>query len=372
MENEIVKEKSARMSNFEIIRIIAMFLIIFSSALPYGATYQAGGGYDSVFVDLSITNIDAQHIIFTFLRYGGQIGDTLFVLCSAWFLVESSRFKLNKAIKMIFDSLLISLIGLGISLFLLRPSTLEIIKSIFPMTFQLNWFVGCYIVYYLLHPLINRAISGLNQKNLGLLALALFIAYSVISVVYSAYYFTYLVSFISIHILVFYVKKSKLYEIPKKNATIVCVVSALVLFLVVIAIEFAGNFIGIVHNNNLLLAKFYNPLIIVLCLFLILSVSHSKPWFNTKVNYFSSLSLLVYLLHGNYFLLTYGKYEIYLILHNHIESLLLCFVIYCLSYVVIIPLTAILYKISFGKLTAVCSNGISTFLQRKLYREDEL
>lgn len=38
-----MEARSKRNSNIEIIKLVAVFLIILSSALPYGATYRGGG-----------------------------------------------------------------------------------------------------------------------------------------------------------------------------------------------------------------------------------------------------------------------------------------------------------------------------------------
>lgn len=39
-----MEARAKRNSNIEIIKLVAVFLIILSSALPYGATYRGGGG----------------------------------------------------------------------------------------------------------------------------------------------------------------------------------------------------------------------------------------------------------------------------------------------------------------------------------------
>ena len=38
-----METRAKRNSNIEIIKLVAVFLIILSSALPYGATYRRGG-----------------------------------------------------------------------------------------------------------------------------------------------------------------------------------------------------------------------------------------------------------------------------------------------------------------------------------------
>lgn len=49
-----MRARTQRNSNIEFIKLIAVFLIILSSALPYGATYR-GGGDETVYLNLNNT-----------------------------------------------------------------------------------------------------------------------------------------------------------------------------------------------------------------------------------------------------------------------------------------------------------------------------
>lgn len=160
-----MKAKTKRNSNIEVIKLIAVFLIILSFALPYGATYR---GDETVYVNLNNTGWSLSHIIFTFFRGCGQIGETLFIVVSAWFLCDSNEVKVNKPVRMILDSWVILIMGLIVALCWMKPQTSEIIKSFMPVRFSLNWFVGCYVMYYLIHPMLNSATelqaAGLYRK----------------------------------------------------------------------------------------------------------------------------------------------------------------------------------------------------------------
>ncbi len=50
-----MRARTQRNSNIEFIKLIAVFLIILSSALPYGATYRGGGGDETVYLNLNNT-----------------------------------------------------------------------------------------------------------------------------------------------------------------------------------------------------------------------------------------------------------------------------------------------------------------------------
>ena len=69
-----------------------------------------------------------------------------------------------------------------------------------PVRFSLNWFVGCYVVYYLIHPLLNSAIEKMSSNTMKKYVLTLFVVYSIMGLVGQvAYYYTNLVGFICIH-----------------------------------------------------------------------------------------------------------------------------------------------------------------------------
>lgn len=116
-------------------------------------------------MNLNNTGWSIDHIIFTLFRWCGQIGDTLFIAVSAWFLCDSKQIKANKPIRMILDSWILSIIGLIAAICCMTPLFSEIVKAFFPVRFNLNWFVGCYIIYYLIHPLLNKAVEGMNKKE---------------------------------------------------------------------------------------------------------------------------------------------------------------------------------------------------------------
>lgn len=85
MEKTQVKAK--RQSNFELLRIISMILII-------AHHYAIHGGFE-----LSKQAFSAQLFFLQVLSYGGKLGVNLFVLISGYFLV-TSRCKLKKAVNL--------------------------------------------------------------------------------------------------------------------------------------------------------------------------------------------------------------------------------------------------------------------------------
>ena len=104
-----------RSSNLELLRIISMFLIVMHH-------YAVHGGFQLLEKDLSLNKI-----IIQILSGGGQLGVNLFILISGYFLIDS-EFKINKLLKLIFETFFYSVI---ILLFIVSKSNLNIgIKDI--------------------------------------------------------------------------------------------------------------------------------------------------------------------------------------------------------------------------------------------------
>ena len=41
-----------------------------------------------------------------------------------------------------------------------------ILQSLFPTTSENNWYITCYLIFYIIHPVLNKAIAGLKQQTL--------------------------------------------------------------------------------------------------------------------------------------------------------------------------------------------------------------
>lgn len=334
----------------DIIKLIAIVLVIFSSALPYGESFA--GGYSS-FIDLNQTDLSFKHILFTCMRYCGQIGDTLFIAVSAWFLSDSLKFKVYKVIHIVFDTWIISFLGLIIASRFLDLTIRDILHSLFPIKYNVNWFVGCYILYYMIHPMLNRAVNGLGRRPLLILVSMLFLMYSVISTVEKSYYYTNLIGFVSLHYFVMFYKRYIYGKNVKTYAklTLICSIAGILFWICLI--NLLGEQYAKFSDKNLFGCVFMNPLIISMAISLLDIGVHCKKCNGANINrilYVTKYSLLVYLIHANYYWLSNGKYFLYDNLNKHgvdlLESLFVVIILYCVGSLSI----AFLYDKLFGKI----------------------
>lgn len=93
-------EPKVRSSNFELLRILSMCMIIGAHYVYHGGLLSEGTALNQVFA--------------SFLRIGGKLGVTIFVLIGAYFL-SVQEFKSERIIKLFFEtafySVLIYLLG---------------------------------------------------------------------------------------------------------------------------------------------------------------------------------------------------------------------------------------------------------------------
>lgn len=158
-----IENKQTRQSNFELLRIIAMLMIV---AWHYT---QYGGFLDN-------TQPFTVNFVFSyFVRSFTSVAVNCFVMISGYFLILAD-FKFRKIskiwIQILFYSITICTILLitGLAPFSIKST----IKSAFPVLFQQYWFMTDYIILYILCPFLNVGIKSLDENQLKKLTIILF------------------------------------------------------------------------------------------------------------------------------------------------------------------------------------------------------
>lgn len=163
----ISKTKSSRNSTIELLRIIAMFMIV---AHHYAISVKIPQGqfFDS-------------KIIMDILYSCGKLGVNLFVLITGYFLINKKSFSGSKIIKIILQVWFYSISGLIIALFLDVPVTkLAMVSCIFPVSYDYYWFATSYVVLLFLYPWLNSFLSTLSKVQYRRLILLLLFLWSFI------------------------------------------------------------------------------------------------------------------------------------------------------------------------------------------------
>lgn len=162
--------QTQRKSNFELLRIFCMLMILASHFALY------------IPFQFSTTTITLNRLWMQFLQIGGHIGVNVFVLISGYFLVHVPDTKGEKIWKLwsqlLFYSLSIYVIFLIANL--KEFSWLSLLVSILPVTFNKWWFASTYFVMYLFTPYINILLHKLNKQMYQKMLILMFVCWSVI------------------------------------------------------------------------------------------------------------------------------------------------------------------------------------------------
>lgn len=285
-----------RNSSLELLKIFAMCLIALNHALPFY------GDVNSIsFFEFGVASTSLENIFLNILRCSGNIGNIIFVMCSCYFLVESKNSKKEKILSMIMDSLVISLLWILPFIFIdIDITTKDIIKQFAPITFKNNWFIGCYLLLYAIHPLLNKIIDNIDKKQFFRINIVLIVLYSGMHFFKNGlYYYSELVGFIYIYFLIAYMKKyMENFRNNEKLNYVILVLSILGNICLIFMMNYLGLKNGFFADKVLHWNSFTNPLFILTGITL-LNIFNNKYFYNRIINYIASLSFLFYLIHEN-------------------------------------------------------------------------
>ena len=362
MENRIVFN-IRRQSGIELLRIFAMFLIIISHSLPiYGSTDLPS------FINLNNTPSSANQFFPILFEHFGPLGNCIFIICSAWFLVDNDNIKGEKIRHILFDCFTISFIFLCIYLFTDYNIEFDvIIKQLLPTSFGNNWFIGCYLLMYALHPLLNLIINNIGQRaHLVLLMVSLFI-YCIIYFVLHTFkdFYSSLLFFCIIYFLVAYIKKYlKLIQNNNKTVWIILLSSTLIFVMSLIALCILGNNITFLKDKMMYWDSIRNPFLLIVALSLFMIFKNMK-FSSHYVNAISSLSLLIYVIHDNMLLKTFTKQDLWFWIYTNFsyDLLPIWIIIIAMIQAVASLILATIYKFTIKQLV----DKISEVLFRPLF-----
>lgn len=288
-----IKEKvdNKRQMNFELLRIVCMIMIILHHYSLYGGL-------------INIESISANKLLGEFIYIGGKLGAVLFVMISAYFLIDK-EYKIKKIIKVILEVLFYS-VGIYILLVLSKKvvfSPKDMIKSLFPIAYNQYWFATAYVGMYLFVPFINKLINSLNKvqyKLLIYLGMILFVIIPTIVIGGGDGFIGGISYFIYLYILTGYIKKYnfKILKIRKN-----CIVLITIVLGIMMSISILSTYLtkyndvfekGITYLSN------QNSITVVLLsigIFQLFRYTHIK--YNKFIEVCAGASFSVYLIHEN-------------------------------------------------------------------------
>ena len=345
MDKTKEKSSSIRFSGAELLKLFAIFLICISHTIQTAEKFLDYSTMSSAIVTLKL------------FRHFGQIGNLIFITCSAFYLVDKSKTKIEKVIKMLLDSVIIS-ITIFVFLLMLNYhfSAFEIVRQFLPDLFLNLTFILAYIVLYLIHPVLNKICDKFDKKKLATIIITYAIIYVIFATIFDFTIGSNLSSYIFVYGIIYYTKKyyKNFYQNAKKN-----IIGCLLFFGVFIMLTVACDMLFKHNRFNPVLSFLLIPAVI--CLF---AAVQNLKFKNVVINYLSSCSLFFYCLHENLLIRTYIRPIKLQNFYNNINN---NYVFGSLVYAAIIFVTyfavALLYKLSISKLTSYLSKKMANVIK---------
>lgn len=285
--NDKNQKINTRESKLELLRIFSMILILLHHFY-----------YSNIILDY--TNLNLNQFIVQILSVGGKIGVNCFVLITGYFMINS-KFKLKKLLLLVGEVWFYSITILLIMILLSDHNIgiKNIIKSIFPISYNHYWFITTYVIIYILSNYINNFLKKLNKKEFIGLIIILFAFFSIIPTFMSGKIdFSNIDWFIFMYLVGAYIRLyPKTKRINIKKIVVILIVAIVLSILSVYVLDSLYAYIKIDPIHFALPMNQFLPFIISLCifeLFLNLNIKNSKT-----INKIASCTLGVYLIHTN-------------------------------------------------------------------------
>lgn len=292
-------------------------MIVISHVVQTLGTDYGLGTYNDYVIVLGHSTTDLTTLILTSLRYFGSLGNGIFFICTAWFMIDKQPRSKKKILTLMFDTWAISIIML-IFVLIFRNGNISIemfIKSVFPIIFENNWYISCYIVFCLIHPFLNEIINSSSQQRLFRITAVLTFIYILLNYIGPFLYANGLIIWIAIYFLIAYCKKYISYIDSIKWNTILLIIGILGNICAILLTNFAGFMVEALSDKVLHWNRNSSPFIIMIALGLF-NLFRQISFKSRVINYISSLSLYIYLLHENLLFKTYCRsalwHEIYI------------------------------------------------------------
>lgn len=348
-------------------------MIVISHVVQTLGTDYGLGTYNDYVIVLGHSTTNITTLILTSLRYFGGLGNDIFFLCTAWFMIDRKPRAKKKILTLAFDTWLISIMML-IFVLVFRNGDISaklFIKSFFPIIFGNNWYVSCYIVFCLVHPFLNEIINNSSQQRLFRIAAVMSFIYIFINFIGPFLFPSALIIWIAIYFLIAYCKKYVSYMDSISHNVAFIVLGLLGNASAILLTNFVGFKFFYLSDQLLHWNSSSSPFLLMTALGLFNLFRQSK-FKSHMINYVSSLSLYIYLFHENPLFAIYCRsavwHEFY-IRFGH-EYLISWVFAYSIALFVISAIISITYEKTVHKLALRTLDIMYPFVRRAYMRAE--
>lgn len=295
-------EKKVRQSNFELLRVISVILILMSHCDDF---FGFGDAYS--------TTLGVNKLINDWLHAGGQIGVGCFVLISGYFMVQQD-FSLKRILKLAgeiwFYAIGIWAVWLALNIYQgevqLGTTLVQTVYAFFPLLFTHYWFATAYTILMILSPFFNKLIFSMDRKNYRTFLTILIVIFVVLQGgIPKALQEMSEGRLIPVFIMYFIAGYLKRFRTERKyNAARHFSVAAGV-YILLIASSYIITLLGVMLDSQSIVSQQYfyrvlnSPFIVVICTELFIGMMETPIKYNKRINEVAACSFGIYLIHTN-------------------------------------------------------------------------
>lgn len=282
-----------RRTNFELLRIVAMIMILFHHFACHSSFVFDGLSIGRLWINL--------------ISIGGGIGVSLFVLITGYFMIEKEKLKVSKLVKLWLELLFYDLLIYFIFVIfkLTNFNIKDLIFRFMPITNREWWFASTYFVLILFTPLINVMLDRISKETYKKYLIIGFICFSIIpTFINRGFESNNLIWFIFIYSVGAYIR---LYENDFKYRSGECILCSLILLILTYILKTCLDIssINILNAFSLRLYDLKSFALFAISLFMFIGFKNMNIKDNDYINIIAKATFGVYLIHDNNFVRPY-------------------------------------------------------------------
>ena len=297
-------DRQTRDSGIELLKIFAIFVIVINHTVQ-SLTNEAYNIPNNGFViDISRATTNIQCILLQIFRHFGVLGNSVFFICSAWFLLKSKNWNKKKWLFMVIEIWVVSIVIFIITYIILHGniSIGIIISSLFPTTFGNNWYMTCYLLFYPIHPILNSIVNMMNQRQLFRSTLVMVFLYVFMNFINCSWFFSSaIILWITIYFAIAYMQKYLMSFVDNIRENIILFIIGVILIT-----DICGLYSQVLSDKVMRWVNNCNPFLLAMSIAMF-NIARNIHFKNRFINYISKLSLLIYIIHENIILRTYFR-----------------------------------------------------------------
>lgn len=303
-------DRQTRDSGIELLKIFAIFVIVINHTVQ-SLTNEAYNIPNNGFViDISRATTNIQCILLQIFRHFGVLGNSVFFICSAWFLLKSKNWNKKKWLFMVIEIWVVSIVIFIITYIILHGniSIGIIISSLFPTTFGNNWYMTYYLLFYPIHPILNSIVNMMNQRQLFRSTLVMVFLYVFMNFINCSWFFSSaIILWITIYFAIAYMQKYLMSFVDNIRENIILFIIGVIGFIGIILItDICGLYSQVLSDKVMRWVNNCNPFLLAMSIAMF-NIARNIHFKNRFINYISKLSLLIYIIHENIILRTYFR-----------------------------------------------------------------